>query len=421
MIDIDPLYVSDAKNMLDDILGQRISRGVAVVLLINGTPQDLVTIDPGYQPGPDAVKRTTLFFTIEALAGSGGDKRSRLVRIGEEKDFDIFCQEDITTYFRQYVLVDGRKAEKYLLFVWGHGAAYGVFFGGNLPHSNPSPLPPPPEEFAMLSMNKLKAAILAAFGDGGQGKMDLVILMACFMQFLDTAITLRQAGVDYLVASQSGESFVGYNYTVIFKKLYKKPGIAAEKLAILAVRSMKTIKYKSAAEKKADPLQNATVFANKLDIYDRFAESLNRLGVALSAKLDTDFNAIDGARVFLIPGISLKYLLIDLFRLLKRLVKEFGNKWETDTVRSLFELRKEMILYSFKGSHVEKLWPKKYPLGCSVCFPVGTFDNTSPFFNTYIVNGANGFNDAALCLQEWVAFVNKYATIKAAGSPIPGN
>ncbi len=56
---------------------------------------------------------------------------------------------------------------------------------------------------------RIHSAINAAFPNQAIQKVNLVIAVSCYLNFLDTCLLLSSAGVEYLVAAPDGNDFVG--------------------------------------------------------------------------------------------------------------------------------------------------------------------------------------------------------------------
>ena len=369
----DAYQVSCLIKMLDDLYRFEVPEDISFVLCINITRKDIPLIDKDYVPKPGAnpCRMTTMFYSLEKPAGRGSRRKSGLVRIADEQpDFDPLTQQDVQWYFSQIVLKSYR-ASQYMLFTWGHGAAYGLYFDSNPPN--------PGEKFEMLSMDDLAAAIKGAFG-GGDQKVNVVVMMDCFMQFFDTGYTLSLAGVDYLAASVFGADFMGYNYRKLFGDLFSNSGIAPVELAKLAVTSISSNSLSNVALKRE--LRDAIFYTVDLSKYGDLAKNMSELAGKLLARLPGDIEKIRKARNDC-QILHSFYDLIDFFRFVRALRKEFGEAWEKPLVDRILNSTSDFILAQFLGKGVVRSGPmESYPLGYSFCIPLeGTTDFT--FYRTY--------------------------------------
>ena len=236
LINVDSDYWEFAKRMFRDILALKINPKVSVIFCLKTQANFVKEIDPTFHtPESDNTEDTTVFITIESLDRSVKGQKSSMKVIGKENVFDITNPKHLEKFFTGYIL-DQYPASRYLLFTWGHGGAYGLFPKGNVPKPTIDRAAKP-VKWDMLSISDLGRAITSAFGTGKVEKIDLVVMMNCYMQLFDTGLTLSHAGVNYLVAPENTENVIGYNYTEIFKKLYTDPEVDPLELAKLTISS----------------------------------------------------------------------------------------------------------------------------------------------------------------------------------------
>jgi len=203
----------------------------------------------------------------------GSAKREKIL----EKDFGNINPGDFNTLKRvlEHVKDNDLLREKFLLFTWDHGLGFGIFDGdpvqtavaaadvtnaihgdaataiapssfrivtnGRRRQRNHAPAAAPPgapvadtngdAQIDMLTNRELSAA-LATLGR----KTNLVIMMNCWMQMLETSYELAE-NVDYLVAAETVHFFAGYDYKTIIDEMATKPAISAEEVAELTVRT----------------------------------------------------------------------------------------------------------------------------------------------------------------------------------------
>ncbi|WP_422358837.1 clostripain-related cysteine peptidase [Reichenbachiella sp.] len=245
---------------------------IAVVFCINFNRfylDALFKLDEHFVDPNSKVVFTTMFFQF-----SQGEVHSenRLRCIGEKEDFDITHADDVSFFFKRFVL-NKYKAKNYLLFTWDHGNGFNIFHGIGQGGVNEDSKTVP-----ILEMRELANAIKIAFGSN---KIDLLIMMNCYMQMFDTGFALCEH-VDYLVAPQSFMEFGEYDYEGIFSKLAtdvnQKKKINAKELGEFVIQRFEKKKPKS-------NLQISCVNLSSLDdIYD-FSNDLDELAELLITRV----------------------------------------------------------------------------------------------------------------------------------------
>ncbi len=367
-----------AKAMFDDILSLTIPDEICISICLQIPIAAIKKVDPLYQGPVNSQEQTTLFYQVVRNAGGG----SKLRLLHKDDAFDITSSEDVRNFF-QSIQAGEQKAENYMLFTWGHGAAISVFVSGTMQT----------ESHKMLDMVELKEAILHTFS----GKLKLIVMVDCFMQYFDTGLLLHQANVEYLVAAQYGITFFGYNYRKIFGELYATPGMSSKELATLVIPT------RPLSKELKDRLACAAFFATKLSSYDELVSIMNKLGERLSKEMDERPDVIYSAIK------SDNYLngagkLMDLFVLIYGIAKALGNNWEAQTIAQLRSLHENMFIAKFTGHELNKLEPK-IALGLSVSIP-NTADNH--FYNGFVRYNPGSISGIAVACREWATFVDKY-------------
>lgn len=211
---------------------------------------------------------TTMFFRFDQ---DPKIKKNRLCCIGEKEDFDITHPDDVSEFFKKHIL-EKNEAEKYLLFTWDHGNGFDIFYGiGQGGQSNDSE-----KSVAILEMSELAQAIKMAFDNK---KIDLLIMMNCYMQMFDTGFTLCEQ-VDYIVAPQSFMVFEDYDYEYIFKELAEraKEGVSGAEMGKIVINSFE----------KRPPLASLSIscvnLSSSYDFYE-FANDLDELAELLLERI----------------------------------------------------------------------------------------------------------------------------------------
>ncbi|HEY0609272.1 MAG TPA: clostripain-related cysteine peptidase [Chitinophaga sp.] len=426
------------KKMFDQILEDEIPDDVSVIICLNSFISAITTLDIAYTPpavfGPDDT--TTCFYSVVPATAPAENKKSKMKLLVEERTFRIKEPADVSRYFKEKVLAY-HAADKYLLFTWDHGAAFGVFVDGPMPRVVNASLDNDifidhkfrdkikkdqlgeaaflqsdvktalqeltTTEFDMLSMDELRDAIECAFPEK---KVDVLIMLNCWMQFFDTGLTLYRH-VDYLVAAETTMAFSGYNYRAIFRLLYSRPDISPQSLADFAVTSFKE---KAAADPQT-PERDTALFANALAYYPRLAELIDDISLALIPLLKTDFAAFK--RIMeRCDTVELKYNLVDLSYFLYHVKKELRQRLHPDIIdkiNAISRIRPQMIINRYVGPGIvnSTTFPKKNPLGFSVCFPRDIFEVRSPFYKIYILQNSE-FANVFSKNYSWDDFVAAY-------------
>jgi hypothetical protein len=393
----DAYQVRCLTELLAELYRNEVPPDVCLVFAINITIKDVRLIDGRYKPpaGSNPCAMTTLFYQLDSAGSGHSGRKSRLVEIApEDFSFDPLKKEYVKKYFASILQGSRFTANQYMLFTWGHGAAYGLFYDP----SNPGP----GQKYDMLSMDDLNDAITATFGSSGQ-KINVVVMMNCYMQFFDTGYTLRLAGVDYLVASVSGATFMGYNYRKLFGTLLKDTAMTPIDLAKLAVSSINDKNLSNVSLRRE--LYEATFYTVNLGMYEKLAGYMSELGEKLIAELPANVEKIRAARNQC-QVIHPYYNLIDFFRFVQGLRNAFGANWQPDLVGKILHLPDAFVLASFHGKGLKRGKGQSYPLGYSICIPLEGASSVK-FYQTYFDPGspyATPFSKA----YQWSAFVKAF-------------
>jgi len=379
-----------------------------MVFCLSATIQQIKQIDTSYKPaaGQKDEDMTTLFYSLAPAPGMG----STLRLLEKDFRFDIRNAADVRQFFRKYAVLQN-KADNYMLFTWGHGAAYGLFAPSSTKPTQLGSRKPVPWD--MLTAKGLTDAITGAFGKGNQQKVRLVVCMNCYMQLLDTGLALAQAGIGYYVAPENVEMSVGYNYRDLFGFLFKGEGVTGEALARLAITSLP-----QPVEGKPDPLGSTSVFANDLSKYSALAQAVSDLGNELRGQLPDGFCEIKKL-VAASRAMAGFFWLIDVFRF----AEGVGEGVKKGRVRELADavaaLRECVVMESHFGSAEVAAAPDKYALGVSVCFPPNSKQaNNIPFYITYIQKSspyASWFSKQ----YDWSSFLRDFLAMDQQGVVCP--
>ncbi|MBS1598392.1 MAG: hypothetical protein JST75_09200 [Bacteroidetes bacterium] len=221
----------------------------------------------------------------------------------------------------------GYLLEHFLLFTWDHGAGFGIFWGEpyillstqptqRLVVTASDPVIQEPLEVDwdfgairkkvykpnMLTVTEIKEA-LSSLGK----KTDLIIMMNCFMQMIETGYELCEQ-VDYLVAPESVDFFKGYDYNRILNEIVKNPEISAKSLATIAVKTIET-RFESDLEWKKC-LNELVVSSADLGVCNNLIEILNTAFSEILSEVEDRFDIISLLRTHCID-FSKGYLCDD--------------------------------------------------------------------------------------------------------------
>ncbi|HXO75090.1 MAG TPA: clostripain-related cysteine peptidase [Puia sp.] len=395
-----PSQVDPVKAMFDQIFSCPVSDNAAVVFCMKMPVAAIQRVDPAFVPGAGAgpADLTTVFYRLEALpaAAAAGGPHSKLVKLApEDREFKMTDKDDVASYFKM-IIDQGLVAEKQVLLTWGHGSGSGIFFTG---------FPDAGSEVEILRMEGLKEAIQETFGTEGTSRIDVMIMMNCYMQYFDSMYALRTAGVDYLMASQFGLDFVGYNYKAITDALFADTVIQPKDLAILAVTSLKD------AVGLAD-LEHGAFFASDLSVCDLLAAALCKLGDKLGAALPGNEDKIMES----VPEdkyIHSGYDLVDLFVFTEIIRDKSGGALTEADTQDILDLRGSLIIKEYIGELQNK---PDFTLGCNICLPVMGDNN---YFRTFVdpaSEHASLFSKLASC--GWPSFLHEYAELLPEGAMV---
>jgi Clostripain family len=416
LINVDSDLWEMAKRMFSDILALKINPKTSVIICLKTQANFMKEMDPHFQTlGPDTTEDITFFFSIEALEQPLDGQKSSMKVIGRKKDFDVKNPKHIEWYFTSFIL-DQYPASKYLLFTWGHGGAYGLFPKGNILKSKIDK-PAEAKKWDMLSISDLGHAITSAFGLTKTHKIDLVIMMNCFMQLFDTGLTLSQAGVNYLVAPENLENAIGYNYTEIFKKLYDGSEIDSLDLAKLAVTSLNSTGHQNETEKENEYQRETAFSVNNLHLYPQLSELIDKVSVLLIDQLKMMPDEIDSAVNACFEWGGSNYPIRDFFRFIEKIKKITGFHNFNDLFRQIDDLKDKIVLEKFRGYQLKTDFPEGYPLGLAVSLP-NCEEGGLEFYITYMKKDSPYATDFAKH-YKWSLFVEEYLQTCSKKNPLP--
>jgi hypothetical protein len=407
--------INDLIKMIEEILEITPSNNISIILCLNvlrkykDNIEKLNVLSLPLPKNHSIEPLTTLFYSIEKL----NDFHAKLNFIDEDINFDITSAPSLIVFFKK--MNSDFPSERHIIFTWNHGSRYGVFksksftynhsFDSNLmdviditgkaipfigikdnnklPVAEMSALNVVNDKFVfnnlnpdkdnittdtqshiILTVEELSHAIKESFE---KARVEIVIMMNCYMQFFDAGYALRKC-VSYFVAPESYMYFSGYNYTAIFSLLNKRPSISSGKLVRYMVRSFKDKNFEDI--NMGNNAKNSTaLFANNLHYYDLTARLIKKLSISLKNKIPTCKDEILNARKMVIP-IESASPVIDFFNLIYNLRISLGNNWACWTIIRLHFIRKKIIMESYIGYNLRTFQKKKFPSGFSIFFPI---------------------------------------------------
>lgn len=210
--------------------------------------------------------QTTCIFRLASTSTNfqGND----LELLEEFEAFDITSSYDVGKLFIRK-MKNRFPAKRHMLFTWDHGNGYAMFKTHWTGYNS------------RLTMRKLNRAI--EIGLQGNKRMDLVIMMNCWMQLIDTTYALKWS-VAHLVAFQDPVDLDIYNMGTLIKKMVQTPDISANSLSQEFVQSIKQIVERNEKEVAVSAF-NLTVLSDFFDQLDCLAMGLKKeMGIEISTQ-----------------------------------------------------------------------------------------------------------------------------------------
>lgn len=378
--------IREVIRMINEIRCTEMLGRLPVILCMNFFKGDLDAVLEGRESliaaERSSQKFTTMFFSIVPDNHSQGQFPNKLEIIGEAPNFDITSPRSIEDFFRHEILMQ-YKAKHYLMISWDHGRLFGIFNEGaeglvadkkdlaqEIHHE---------EGVTILTMEELNEAIQLAFG---KQKVDVMIMMNCFMQFIDAGYALRRS-VKYLVAPETFIYIDGYNYPFLFQLLINKPNITPRKLAKQVVRSFATKVYSTFDDGVAHK-KNTAIFATDLRYYRLLGELVDRLVDHFMKNIPQIKLLIDPAREFCTIIQAKK--VIDFFGFISFLHKENIFKENPLVASTVLSIRDLIVVESFKGNGFTRQIDDLVnpPSGISIHLPMALpTDEPNPGFDDF--------------------------------------
>lgn len=239
---------------------------------------------------------TTMFFEFEWQ----NTDRNHLRPLHEDQHFDITNSQHIQNCFTE-IIMQQYPADKFLLFTWDHGNGYEIFYDVHNPRSS-------------LTIAGLNEAISNAFE-----KIDLLVMMNCFMQTIDTGYALRNS-VNYLVAPQNLLLFDVYDYKRIFQVLAYSPCISAAELSSSVVKAVR--------EKELCKTETVSVSALNLAKVEAIVYHLELLANRIEQRVRIDessasdeYSILNNIKKWFFESYIVGSRIVDLYALINNLSK----------------------------------------------------------------------------------------------------
>ncbi|MDW3210643.1 MAG: clostripain-related cysteine peptidase [Reichenbachiella sp.] len=275
---------------------------------------------------PAKNKNTTAFFKLEMDQSL---RKNRLKVVAENNKFDISHPDHVKSYFKKEVL-NKNYAKKYLLFTWDHGDGFGIFESiGKVPGYDGDQ-----STKQILSMKELRQAIEGALGGV---KVDLLVMMNCYMQNIDTAYSLRNC-VEYLVAPQTELGFDEYRYGEFFSVLANHPEMDAKLLSRIIIE-----KFHRTKDEIDD---DVSISVCHLSMVESISGLLELLADELEKRIELEGTDLLNTIFEEAQSVHESKGFIDFFSLLNQ-IYQFGNENERSILDELIPKFYGMIIDSF--------------------------------------------------------------------------
>lgn len=302
-------------------------------------------------------KQTSCIFRLVPISNSLGGNELELIK--KFKAFDITSYYDVGKLFIQK-MKNRFPSKKHMLFTWDHGNGYAMFKKHKSGHNS------------RLTMRMLNRAI--EIGLQGTKRMDLVIMMNCWMQLIDTTYALKYS-VGHLVAFQDPIDLDIYNMGTVIKKMVQTPGISAKNLSREFVQAIKLMVQQN--EKKV------AVSAFDLTVLGDFFDQLDYLSMCLKKEIEIEISA-ENVNKDKLKAINDQFALSHVLDTGKRyidfysLICNLKTKLQANEAAICQELLDRYIkmLSGFYTNHPKKDkndWDK--PHGMNICSPFTILSN----------------------------------------------
>lgn len=340
--------IREVIRMINEIRCTELMGRLPIILCMNFFREDLEAVLSGEVNNVVARREgnyTTIFFSIVPDRHREGPYPNKLEIISENPRFDITNPRSIEDFFRHEILMH-YKAKHYLLISWDHGRLFGIFSdpGQGVIADRKIDIQDLHHEkgVIVLTMEELSEAIQMAFD---KQKIDVMIMMNCFMQFIDAGYALR-GSVKYLVAPETFIFIDGYNYPFLFQLLINKPHVTPKKLAKQVVRSFGKKVYRTYSDGIIHK-KNTAIFATDLRYYRLLGELVDRLVDHFLKRIEDIKPLMTRAREFC--TIIHAKTVVDFFAFISFLHKEGIFKDDPLAASLILSIRELIVVESFVG------------------------------------------------------------------------
>jgi hypothetical protein len=374
--------ISPIVNRINEIRSIPLNENLAIVFCFNVLKENISAIEKGdtnimaHDDSPETP--TTCFYSLTSIQNTEDyEIFNQFKFISENQEFDLTDPYYVEDYFRKFIL-NPFKAERYILFTFDHGNAFRIF-----PEKVNDPLP----ITKALTMEELNTAIRGALGNR---KIDLVVMMNCYMQSMMTGFALHRS-VKYLIAPESDMDFSGYNYVSIFNTLINNPDISSRKLAKFCVSSFPKKIYSDYTSGEYNK-NNTAIFALKLKYFKLFPSVINQFLKVFSEMSAFPFSTIKAARND--TTLKSKDDLADFYAFLKNITKNEKNNKLTIWISLLCTIIEQVIIEGHVGDNLKKktdmLLTSEWYNGISIYFPLALkpedIENVNSRINQFLIS-----------------------------------
>lgn len=374
--------IDDAITMVNELRDIYYGDVVSVVFCVQVVEKWLPALLAGdvnvSEEGNDT--RTTAFLCLREDIHGQSRFKNLLVELERRDEFDLTTVSALVEYFEK-IIIAKFPSERHLLFTWNHGNGYGIFAGGSsvtvlndqiarktidqhlyiksvqkAEHFTDAPV-------EVLSMNELGEALSIAFKTK---KIDLVVMMNCYMQYFNTGYALK-GSVDYLIAPESYIYFSGYNYSSIISELLRDPDQPSRNLAVHVVQSLEGKQYPSPALREEALAATALVTVD-LSLYTEMADHVDELVAKMKVEMPSNMKKLVKARH---NTFKVKDALwgVDFFDFLQQLKAQMPRHWQSDLIEKIMRTRKSLVVSAIIGKSLCKK-PHGCPMGYMLYFPL---------------------------------------------------
>jgi hypothetical protein len=365
------------------------------------------------QSEPPRIKRAIPDLDTDGLTKMEAGKQNEDENSFGDMNLNLGNEETLKNILKRIRKEVGEES-KILLFTWDHGSGFGIFNSEEFDYDTAPPVKSAPKT-DMLMMSELGNAIRDSFG-----KIQMLIMMNCWMQSIETNMQLKGC-TDVLIAAETTIDWIGYDYIKIINTLISEPEIDLLSFAEQIIDD--TIeKYKQPPLKdvRLDKIIFTATKPNSQEL-ETLAGEINNIARVLEPKeiIHQTIEAIIKARsdteelTFEFGGGGRPWCFVDILDVFTRLtseeliekIPEFNElKTNLDKIEKIFKVdqanRERFIIKKHIGDHFTKEKPGHYG-GVSICFPNNKgFLNCNFYKNFYLAKRISFAQKA----PEWPSF-----------------